>query len=498
MSSSNEDTIDVGSKTNESLAWFTMVPVALHIIRFINSIILARLLSPEDFGIVGIATVLLYFSNSLTEFGFAKAIVQRKNVDKGHYNAYFSFNIIVSIVLFITFTYFSNNIAIYFHEPKLSSAIEIMSVLFLISALVTLPKTVHQRSIHFKNLAIAEAVKVAVSISISLSMALAGFDFIAIIFAMVVSDFIAMIYIRFTVSLNPSFTFNLSSLRDLIGFGIWDFLWGQSKNLSDNIDKLIIGKVLDVAQLGYFEKAQGLARMPNDQFSVRIGDVSFSTFSRVQNDPLELYHYLSKIMIVNAFVCFPVYIGLYLVAENFTLVLLGDKWAAMIEPLKILSASFLVTSLMGPIISINIAMGQIKHQTVIRLIGVVLLVSLLMWSVKFGIVAVSYAILFFNIALFIASFLLLKQFLSISIKQLFSFFFPALVSSLIMFLAIDSVSFLTVIEGTRSLTLITEVIVGMLLYILCVVFIPFKEWVFIRKKSFVIVSNMASKLFSIR
>jgi O-antigen/teichoic acid export membrane protein len=483
----------VSEKTKQSLYWFTILPPLLHVIRFANSIILARILSPEDFGIVGIATVLLYFSNSIADFGFSNAIIQRRTVEQRHYDVYFTYNLGISILLYCLFSFYSEGISQYFHSGKLSSAIDVVILLFLISALVAIPRTSHRRNINFKILALAEAVKVFVSIAISLPLALLGFEFMAIVFAMVVSNLAAMLLTRLSCTIQPRLCMQFSYLKDLVSFGVWDFLWGQSTNLCDNVDKIIIGRILDTAQLGLFEKAQGLAKMPNEQFSNRLGAVSFSTFSRVQDNKASLADYFSKLMSINAFICFPLYFGLCLVAEDFTLVLLGAKWSGMIEPLKILSISFLVASLSGPLVSINIAMGQVRQQTLIRIAGLGVLVPMLILFVPYGIIAVSYVILSFNLFLFVASFSLLSCFMSIPIKKIIWFLYPAFVCSVLLLLAIGLVGqFFS--QDSRAVNLLIEVLTGLITYGLCFILVPFEQWKPIRSKAFKILKKLDFKL----
>jgi teichuronic acid exporter len=351
-----EQEIEISRKTKQSIAWFTITPTLLHIIRFVSSIVLARILVPADFGIVGIATIILYYCNSFTNFGFSKAIIQKKNITPDHYNVYFTFNIIMSVIFYITLNVFSHEIAHFFQEPLLELVIEATALLFLISSLEAVPMT-------DKVLTFAELLRVFISISISLLLALNGFGYWSIIYAMLLSNFFAMLLVRFSSDISPSISFKGRVLRDLFSFGIWDFIWGQAKIIGDNINKIIIGRELSVTALGFFDKAEGLAKMPNDQFSRRLGMVSFSTFSRVQDSPEELDNYITKIMVLNSFVTFPLYVGLFSVAEDFTLVLLGEKWSSMIQPLEILSWSFLVASISTPLASANIALYQAANSS---------------------------------------------------------------------------------------------------------------------------------------
>lgn len=475
----NQDKIK--KNTRQSVAWFTVLPSLLHVIRFVNSIILARILSPADFGIVGIATVLLYYSNSITEFGMAKAIIQKKDVLNEHYNAYFSFNIAISLVLYVLFNIFSLDIAMYFHEPLLEKTIEVVALLFPISALAAIPMTELRRDIKFKSLAIIEAIKVFVSMCISLTLAMNGFGFWSLIFAMVTSHLVAMILMRYHSTVIPRLGYQMTFFKELLHFGKWDFVWGQAKILSDNLDKILIGRMLDITQLGLFEKAQGLAKMPYEQFSTRLGMVSFSSFSRLQDNRKELINYLSKMMVLNAFISFPVYFGFSLVAENLTFVLLGEKWMGMVVSLQALSLSFLISSLMSPIISMNIAMGEIKKQALIRVVGLVFFTFALLWAVPYGIAMVSYVTIAFNSVLMIASFILLNKVLNISLKAIWGTIYPSFMCSALMSgVVLYAINFIYVDHAV--INLFVAVALGGLTYLVSVLMFRFEQLEFIRSK----------------
>jgi len=494
MVDQNNEKERIKERTKKSFIWFTILPFALHFIRFANSIFLARILGPEAFGIIGIAIVLLFYSNSLANFGFPKAIIQRKNVEPEHYNTFFSFSLLISIVLFLLFSVTSGYIADFFSEPRLEDVIAFISVVFLINALLIVPQTVIKRNINFKILAIAEAIKVFSSMSMSITMALNGFGYWSIIIALVLSNFIAMVVVRMSCDISPKLGWHKKHFYELLSFGKWDFLWGQLKLISDNVDKILIGKLLGVTQLGLYDKAFGIAKMPNEQFSNRLTAVSFSTFSRVNGDNKELESYLSKTNVINSFISVPMYIGLSLTAFDFTNTLLGKDWLFMASSLSILSVSFLLASLAAPIISINIAMGDIKAQTFIRFWGLILLIGSLMWAVPYGIEKAAYAIAANNLFLLVASIYLLIKKSTISNLSILNDIMPATISSILMLIAI--VIGQTVLADSASIfRLLITVVLGVIVYVACVVLIPFKKWLFLRNNIFKVFHKMTGNMF---
>ena len=476
-----KDNKSINIKTKQSVIWYTALPFTLHFFRFANSILLARILMPSDFGIIGIVSVILYYCNSVTDFGLAKAIIQRKNVEPGHFNAYFCFNLLISLVLFSAFQMLSPYISEFFNEPDVEGAIEIYSTVFLISAFIAVPQASLKRDLGYKPLAIIEAIKVFFSMGVSLSLALNGYGFWSMIYAMLASQILALLLTTITSKVKASIFFKMKHLKDLLSFGIWDFFWGQTKLVGDNIDKLIIAKFLGVTELGFYDKAIGLARMPNEQLSDRLSAVSFSTFSRLQDDKEEVQTYFSKLMIVNLTIISPIFMGLSAVAHNFTFVLLGEKWLEMAPSLAILSISYLLASISSPIVAMNMAGGLIKAQALIRFLSVLVLIFVLTIASPHGIEAASFTILAFNVLLFLLSFMLLNKSFAINFSTLISYFIPPIASSLIMLFAVLVTQYSILLE-TALLNLLVTICVGVIVYLSCFLFIPFQQWHFLQRK----------------
>jgi PST family polysaccharide transporter len=472
---------DINQKTKQSLVWYTVLPFFLHFFRFANSILLARILVPSDFGIMGIVAVILYYCNSVTDFGLAKAIIQRKSVEQGHFNAYFCFNLVVSIALFFIFQLLSTFISNFFNEPNVKAAIEVYSIMFLVSAFIAVPQASLKRDLNFKILAIIEAVRVFFSMGISLSLALNNYGFWSMIYAMLASQVLALVITLSMSKVNASIFFKMQHFRDLLKFGVWDFFWGQTKLIGDNIDKLIIAKFLGTTQLGFYDKAIGLAKMPNEQLSNRLSSVSFSTFSRLQDDKEEVRKYFSKLMITNMTIILPIFIGLCAVSYNFTLVLLGEKWLEMAPSLAIFSISYLLASISSPIVAMNMAGGLIKPQALIRFISVVILIIVLFFTAPYGIESASFTILAFNFLLFVLSFFLLKKHFSVNWLTLINYSIPPIVSSLLMLLMVLAAQKYIWVE-TPIMNLFTAIFLGITVYFLCFMFLPFPQWKFLQSK----------------
>ena len=481
MSDEDISTENVAYKTKQSILWYTTVPFSIHFLRFANSIFLARILSPSDFGIIGIITVILYYCDSFSQFGFGKAIVQKDVVTENHFYSYFSFNFTVSLLFFVTAQIFASSIAQFYEIQELENAVRVFSLLFLITSFSVGPKAKLNRKLEFKTLAIIEAAKVVVSMATSISLALNGYEFWSIVIAMLVAQSVYTMLVIATSQLVPHFRLDTKCLREMFHFGMWDFVNGQFALLSESADKLIIGKILGASALGFYDKALGLARMPHDQISLRLSHVSFSTFSRLKHDNAELQRYFSRMVVLNSVIMVPAFIGFLWVAEIFTVVLLGEKWLPMVSSLKIFAVAFLVRSFTNPIISINFAKAKIKHQTIIRIILTLLMILGILKFASYGIEVVALIVVIYNVLMMIFSFLLMSLHLHIGWCKLFRSLYPGFLLAGGMVLALfifDQIN----ITKFQSLRLVLDVLVGSVSYFIFFMVLPLKDLNFIRKR----------------
>jgi O-antigen/teichoic acid export membrane protein len=470
---------DIDKKTKQGLIWYTALPFVMHFVRIASAIWLARILSPSDFGIMGLVTVLFFYCDLFTSFGFSNAIIQRKNVNSIHYSSYFVFNIVISSILFISFQLFSSSIANYFDEPLLIDALSVFSIMFILSACISAPQASLKRHLDFKIMAIIEGVSMAISIVSSIILALNGFGFWSMIYSMILAQFVVLILTLISSSERLEFKFNVQAFRQLLNFGLWDFFWGQAVLLGENVDKLIIGKFLGTTQLGFYDKALGFAQMPNIQIARRLSQVSFSAFSRVQGDKAATHNYFSKMMSLNALICFPVFLGLSAVSRDFTLILLGEKWAPMIDSLSLLSVAFLLSSITAPIVSMNMALGAIKQQTMIRFLCLIILTISLVVLVKRGIETAALALILFYSVQLVASYFLLNCKFNFGWKKLIDLLWAPLFSAGVMYVVV-----ITIVDSSwfelRLLNFISAIACGVLTYVSLFLAIPSTSWNYLR------------------
>lgn len=461
---------NIRNKTRKSLYWNVSMKLPYEVFRFATSIIVARILEPKDFGIVSIATMLIYYSNTITNFGFNQALVQRKDLSERHINSVFTFDLAVSMFLASFFYIFAPSISDFFHSPESKDVIRVLSVIFVLTSLHDLPYTLLKRRIDFKTIAMVDTVKEISMSLLTVVLAIYGFRYWAIVFGQIIPLFFATIYLLGRVGL-PRVSYHHASLKELFSFGFWSFINMQVYFFNTRIDRLIIGRVLTPSILGLYEKAKSLQQMPAESIGGNINTVLFSSFSRVQHNRGELTNMLRKGLMIVFALTFPIYLGFLAIAPHFILVLLGEKWRGMIVVLQILLIGGLFVSLTRFLFVCISGAGDFQRGIKRNILGACFLMGVSLFLVRFGIEAVAVGIVLSSIIDFYLAFDLARENFDFHWKDFLSCILPVLISSFMMFLAVEA-SLIFYFKEPTVLNLLGGVIVGVIAYCVPLLLIP--------------------------
>ena len=469
----------LGGRIKRSLVWNIVLPVILQIFRLFVSIIIARLLEPKDFGIMSIASILIFYTNNLTNFGFGNAIVQRYEIEKRHINSVFSFNLIISIILLLLTIIFSNKIADFFKIPELSNVLYMLSIIFILTSFYLIPSTLLRRDLNFKLLSGIEFLNGFIQSIITLFLALLGFGYWALAIGLVSGHIVVTLLINLKTKYRPKLSFSYNTIKELLHFSAWNFMMGQMETFVNYIDKFIIGKFLGPTKLGFYDKAFSFSLMPFESISRRIGSVMFSSFSRSQKQLENLKDLFIKSVSSNSLICYPIFIGLASISPYFVDSLLGDKWTPMIYPLQILCLSYVFNSSTSLILNLNVAIGKYKKQGLIQIIHVIMVLIFCISFVKIGINYVALGILLGQVIWFFLTLCLTKNYLPLSLTEYFKAIIPALLGSTIMFIIIKTLS-LYFFSKTSFTNLLILSFIGLIFYVMWILIVDFKEIRFLK------------------
>ena len=461
----------VGHKTRQSLYWSLGLKIPNEAFRFFMSIVIARLLEPDDFGIVAIASMVVLYSNSITNFGFSQALVQRRELDDSHIDSVFTVDLAISVSLTGLLFVLAPMVADFFGSPEAKDVTRLLSVYLVISAFHNLPHALLRRNIEFKTVSLVASVQSTGGLTLTLILAWLGFKYWSLVWGQLIPLLGAAVYLAHRASWTPTLRYNHASMKQLFGFGLWGFARSQLVFINTYVDRFVVGKFLGTTALGIYDKALGISRMPNESIGMTTNAVMFSSFSRSQADRQELKGRFMKALLILSLLNFPIFLGLIVSAPHFVIALLGHKWAPMVGPLEVLAVAGLFMSAGGLIASFNVAVGKHKSHTLRVGFGSVILLAACFLLARFGVVGVASAIVLYSVVLILLTLGPLKKEIGATAQEIMTVLSPAFISGTVMAGVVKGMALTVCAEhNLRNLTIL--VLVGVCSYSLMVLAFP--------------------------
>lgn len=373
-------------KTVLGLAWSGLNRLSMQILHFILGIVLARLLCPEDFGMLAMIAV---FTNVLTIFtdgGLTTALIRKEDRTEIDISTVFWYNLIACWLIYIIMFLASPFIADFYGMPQMSSIIKVVTLSLLVSPLSNIQSMHFNILLDFKRPAIITLITTVVSGLVALVMAYIGYGVWALVAQSVVGSIIVAILSCYMIRWRPMIIFSKKSFKELFGFSS-KLLMSQCLNkVYENITPLVVGKFYSAGQLGYYEKARGWAILPSKTFNDIVQSVTFPVLSKMQGDIVRLTVNYRKMLRLTAFIVFPMMVGLAVVAKPLTLFVVTEKWADSIILLQLVCFSMM----WYPIHSINLnlltVMGRSDLFLRLEIIKKILGLSIMICTLPFGLV----------------------------------------------------------------------------------------------------------------
>ena len=427
-----EKSKDLSSRTRSGLKWNTSLKIVSQLFRFIISIFLARILDPVDFGIMAIGHMVINYTNSLSDFGFINALVQKKDLQPVHVNSVFTLNLAISLLLSVAIAASSASIGAFFNSPESGRVLLFMSSLFILRTFRDVYIALLRRHVLFKSVATIVLIESSVMSFTALGLALAGFRYWSLVWATIFSTLLAGVLLASQIKEKPHLQYSHKAMGEIYSFGLWNFFRAQLFFINQFITQLIVGRLFGPVALGYFEKSHQLASTPRESIAAQINAVMFSSFSRLQTNTNKLKEWFLKIVLMETILVIPMLTGIIAVADHFIIVVLGEKWALSILPLQILSMGVIFQIFNGLIASLNVGIGQYKRQAFREIPGTLLFLGLCFPLAKWGINGIAACYTISMVFISIITFRLAQQTLQLSLAELVKPIWPYLMANLLM------------------------------------------------------------------
>jgi teichuronic acid exporter len=432
-------------KTLTGFKWSFIDNVGKYGGQFIVGIILTRLLTPEDFGLVGMITIFIVIGQSLTNSGFGQALIQKKDAGDVDFSTVFYFNIFASVVIYLIIYFTAPLIAQFYNQPQLIPLTKVISLAFVIDALGRIHHVHLEKQLDFKAPSIIGVVSVAISGTISITLAYLGFGVWALVANTLIRSAMTTILLWVVSKWKPLAVFSKKSLSTLFMFGSKILVAGLIQSIFQNIYYLIIGRFFSAQSLGYFTRAVQFKDMPVNTLTVIVQKVTFPVFSTIQDDDGKLIPGYTKAIRMLSAAVLPFLVMIFITARPLILIVLGEKWLPVVPYLKVMVLYGwiqVIYTINNQIITVK---GRSDYYLQIQIIDKVLIVASILVTYKYGIMAMIYGNMVATILTFLVECVYLKKVIHITlayqVKQIAPFFLASLVmllSSLPLAYYIDS------------------------------------------------------------
>jgi O-antigen/teichoic acid export membrane protein len=354
----------IRTRTFRNISYIGLAQITVLILTFVMITVLARLLTPEDFGIASIGIILMALFATVQDFGITQAVIQRDTRVEESVAVGLSIRWMIAAVLLVTIVLLSDPISDFYDNAAVAPVLIVMSANLFVQPVAFPSLVMLSRGLQFRRLAVGTVAQYGTMSFMSIGLALAGFSYWSIVFGSLAGSAAYVVTLRYyqTARVRPMMDRGLA--KDLLGFGTHLLVAGLMAYVIFNIDQLVIGKVLGVAVLGVYFIAVRFGRTLGEQISGTVNKVLFPTMARMKDslDHLRVGYTESLRMI--AVITIPLSVGMAALSPMFVPVVLGDGWAATVFPITILSMQGLLNALIPPAASVLAAIGKPKYMSI--------------------------------------------------------------------------------------------------------------------------------------
>ena len=352
------------NKTVKGAAWSAMDTIGNYGITFIVGIVLARLLSPEEYGLIGIVAIFIAVFNSIVEGGFSSALIRKKDTTQADYCTMFYINLWVSIVLALILFFGAGTIAEFFKRDELTNLTRCLSPIIILNGLGFVQRTHLTKILDFKSLTKVSIIASVSSGVIGICMAYMGFGVWSLVGQQLSRQGFNTLLLWLVSRWRPLLLFSSASFKNLFGFG-WKLL---ASNLLDTIwkevNQVVIGKVYSPQMLGYYTRASQYGNLISSSLTTVIQKVTYPVLSSIQNENDRMKGAYRRVIRLTMMITTIIMLCLAASAESFIVVLIGEKWLPCVPMLQILCLGMMLY----PLHSINLNMLQVLGRSDIYLI----------------------------------------------------------------------------------------------------------------------------------
>lgn len=459
-------------KTVKGVIWSAIERFSVQGIQFLVMVAIARVLSPREYGLIGMLAVFTAVSQSLINSGFSQALIRKRDRTEADNSTVFYFNIVASVILYVLLYVIAPYVADFYNEPQLVDVMRVVCLTIIINAFLVVQRAIYTINLDFKTQAKASMIAVVLSGAVGIYFAYTGYGVWALVFQQLVNSIVSGLFLWYYSNWFPKWLYSWKSFKELFAFGSKMMLSGLLDTLYANIYQLVIGKVFAASSLGNYSRAHHFAEFPSQNINNVIQRVTYPILCTIQDDDNRLRDTYMKFLKLSAFIVFPLMCGLAGVAYPFVRIVIGEQW----EYAATLLIPICFWMMWYPIHSINLNLLQVKGRSdlflkleiIKKVVGVAFLVAL----IPYGLLVMCYGGIVSNfIGLYINTYYS-KKLIGLGFIQQMKILMPVLLLSLTMFFLL---LYLNSLISSNYIQLGVSIPIGILFFVGTAYLLKFKE-----------------------
>lgn len=464
------------TKTIHGVFWSSVERFSIQGIHFLVTLILARILTPEDFGLIGMLTVFIAIAQSLIDSGFSLALIRKQDRTDTDNSTVFYFNIAISVFVYLLLYITAPFVAVFYREPHLTDLMRILCLVVIINSFAVIQRVIYTATVNFKVQAKATTIAAILSGILGIIMAFYGAGVWALVIQQLSSALLNTILLWFFSTWRPKFVFSWKSFKEMYSFGLNMMIAGIIETIYQNSYQIFIGKYYSATNLGFFTQAKHFATLPSTNLSNIIGRVTYPIMSSIQNNNERLSDVFRQLSRVISFFVFPMMCGLAALSYPVIEVLIGNKWHYAALLLIPLSFSFMFY----PVHMVNMNILQVKGKSKLylrlKIINKTISILILVGTIPFGILVICYGRIVSSILTLLINMYYSSKQVEVNLMLLIIDLLPTLCLSLFMFFFVWIV---TTNISNSYIQLFVGIFVGLFIYLGGVLLLKIDEYKYI-------------------
>ena len=364
------------------------------ILSLIKIVVLARILAPNDFGLMGIALLTMVAVQRFTISGFNAALIQKKENIENYLNTAWTVEVIRGFILSMVLYLSSPYVAIFFKTPDARLIIQVIGISVLLQSFTNIGIIYFQKKLEFNKIYIYQLCGTLADFTIAITLALIYKNVWALVFGKLAGKFVSVVMSYLLHPYRPRLAIDFEKIKELFTFGKWILGSMILFFLISHGGDIVIGKILGATMLGFYQIAHRISNISVTEITSVVSKVTYPAYSKLQGSFIKLNKAFLKVLQTTAFLFFTIAVFIFSLAEDITVIFLGEKWISIVPTLKVLAISGAVKSIRGTMVSVFKAIGKPKIATKWDVVDLFFLgVFVYPLSVKWGIIGTSYAVL---------------------------------------------------------------------------------------------------------